>query len=506
MRFSELLYCIEMISTIVIILIGLILIEYKHKKFYSKFLKVVLSILIITLGITFVFEKPDIYSNDLIICQVKENKEIQKPNTIYHFENITDKVRIIGDIDYNKLGEYDISFEVDTLVGIYSKNAKVVVVDTKAPEITLKGEKTYSQSYSKEYKEPGFIAKDNYDGDITNKVKTVKRDIDKNNFVITYTVQDSFGNKAETTRNVKIVDDIAPKITLEGYEDITVYLGDKYKEKGATAIDEKDGDLTDKIKISGDVNTSKRGKYIVTYEVTDNSGNKATKKREVYVKKESEIKKQENTTSSGRNKIVYLTFDDGPSSYTNELLDILKEYNVKATFFVTGNGSDDIIKREYDEGHTVALHTNSHDYSYVYSSKENFFNDLYAIQSRVERITGHKSYIMRFPGGSSNTVSRNYDGGTRIMSYLTKEVVDRGFRYFDWNVSSGDAGGTTSTDKVYKNVVNNLKSGTSVVLQHDIKKFSIDAVPRIIEYGLENGYTFDKITEDVPMVTHGINN
>ena len=113
---------------------------------------------------------------------------------------------------------------------------------------------------------------------------------------------------------------------------------------------------------------------------------------------------------------------------------------------------------------------------------------------------------MRFPGGSSNVVSKKYDGGIRIMSYLTKEVRNKGFRYFDWNVSSGDAGGTSSSEGVYNNVIKSLKSDTSVVLQHDIKAFSIDAVPRIIEYGLKNGYTFKKITENTPMVTHGVNN
>ena len=204
---------------------------------------------------------------------------------------------------------------------------------------------------------------------------------------------------------------------------------------------------------------------------------------------------------------IYLTFDDGPGAYTARLLDILAKYNVKATFFVTNAGDDSMILREYNEGHAVGLHTASHNYSYIYASIDNFFDDLYAVQDRVERITGYKSYLMRFPGGSSNTVSARYDGGTRIMSALVNEVEGRGFTYFDWNITSGDAGGTTTADGVYRNVVNNLKDGgNSVVLQHDIKGFSVDAVERIIQFGLANGFTFRKLDENSFTAHHGVNN
>ena len=204
---------------------------------------------------------------------------------------------------------------------------------------------------------------------------------------------------------------------------------------------------------------------------------------------------------------IYLTFDDGPGAHTARLLDILKKYNVKVTFFVTGAGDDALIAREYNEGHAVGLHTFSHNYAYVYSSINNFFADLYKIQTRVKNITGHTSYLMRFPGGSSNTVSARYDGGTRIMSKLTREVENRGFVYFDWNITSGDAGGATNSTTVYQNVVNRIKEGgNSVVLQHDIKGFSVDAVERIIKWGLNNGYTFKKLDMDSPTAHHGVNN
>ena len=115
--------------------------------------------------------------------------------------------------------------------------------------------------------------------------------------------------------------------------------------------------------------------------------------------------------------------------------------------------------------------------------------------------------IIRFPGGSSNTISRNYDNGTRIMSKLTKAVQAKGFRYFDWNVDSNDAGTAKSAGAVSANVINALgNNNTYVVLQHDIKSYSVDAVETIIQFGLSHGYTFQALKMDSPRVEHRVNN
>ena len=173
---------------------------------------------------------------------------------------------------------------------------------------------------------------------------------------------------------------------------------------------------------------------------------------------------------------------------------------------MTNSGPDELIKRAYDEGHTIALHTASHNYSIVYASVDSYFNDLNIVSERVKNITGVESKIIRFPGGSSNTVSRKYSSG--IMSYLTSEVLKRGYRYYDWNVSSGDAaGGSPTASMIYDNVVSNLsKNRVNMVLMHDIKTYTRDALRDIIRYGKENGYVFDKITQDTEMITQRVNN
>lgn len=206
-------------------------------------------------------------------------------------------------------------------------------------------------------------------------------------------------------------------------------------------------------------------------------------------------------------RIIYLTFDDGPSEYTAELLDILARYRVKATFFVTGYGDDGLIRRMFDEGHAIGIHTASHNYSYIYSNRENFWADSAEVSERIFRITGARTNLMRFAGGSSNTVSRLYDAGSRIMSQLVTDAGARGLYYFDWNVDSGDAEGFTTADEVFGRVAGTLKNdGPSVVLQHDTKKFSVEAVPKIIEYGLAQGYVFEKLDAESFSARHGVNN
>ncbi len=240
------------------------------------------------------------------------------------------------------------------------------------------------------------------------------------------------------------------------------------------------------------------------------------KKHEEEIKIEELIKEQEKVAKSNGSendytppngaKIVYLTFDDGPGPDTGRLLDVLKKYNVKATFFVTCNRSQyrNMIKRAYDEGHSIGLHSCSHNYAKVYASDTAFFDEFASVSKVVKDWTGVETKLIRFPGGSSNTVSKKYSKG--IVSRVAKELTNRGYVYFDWNVSSGDAGETKNTDGVYKNVTKALKGNYSIVLQHDIHGFSVSAVERIIQFGQKYGFTFKALDTNSPTAHHRINN
>lgn len=187
-------------------------------------------------------------------------------------------------------------------------------------------------------------------------------------------------------------------------------------------------------------------------------------------------------------KKVYLTFDDGPSSNTDKILDILAEYNVKATFFVIGKDKESFeesYKRIADEGHTLGMHSYSHRYSEVYASKEAFKKDLLTLQEYIYDTTGVWSRFYRFPGGSSNTVSPT--PVTELIEYLNSE----GIVYFDWNIASGDAvEGTLSAGTITANCLSGIdKYDTCVILLHDARdrRTTVEALPMIIEGILKRG-------------------
>ena len=164
-------------------------------------------------------------------------------------------------------------------------------------------------------------------------------------------------------------------------------INQEYKEQGAKAIDEKDGDLTDKIEIEGNVDTSKEGSYQILYKVKDDSNNETVKVRNVTVFKE-EIKAK--TGVDGEPGVIYLTFDDGPSTtITPKILDILKQKGVKATFFILNYNAqgEELIKREIAEGHTVGIHGYSHDYNTIYQSVDSYMNNIKTLQDKIKAST-----------------------------------------------------------------------------------------------------------------------
>ena len=407
----------------------------------------------------------------------------------YKGKSITNKVKVSGSVNTKKLGKYVITYEVKK--GGFSKKVRriVLVRDRIKPKISVNDANDIYTCPGNSYDIPKYKAYDNYDGDITDKVVVIKR-----NDAVIFEVKDSSGNKEELIKKVIYKDVEAPKLKLIGKDSVTIFLNDEYVEEGYTVSDNCDDSVEKNVGVVGFVDTKKVGEYKLTYSVEDKYGNKTEIKRNVSV-----------IDKSGKG-LVFLTFDDGPQyGTTDAILDILKEETVKATFFVTSKGPDELIKREYDEGHELALHTATHDYSYVYSSVDNYFNDLNDVHDRVKRITDYDARIIRFPGGSSNTISRRYAPG--IMSVLTDEVEKRNFKYCDWNIMSGDAGDTKDPNEIYQRVTSSLSHDRSnIILMHDIKPYTRDALRSIIKYGKENGYKFSKLNYDGDMIHQRVNN
>ena len=507
MGVNNIIYLSETIIMLLCIITAIIIYKAKHKKGLAVFFAITMPTFITLFLLTFIFEIPDIKIEKNINIEIGTDKKIENPKAMYHFQNVTKEMKTKGKIDYSKPGTYKLEYEINTFFGPYTKEVIVTIADTTKPEIILNGEENLKISYKKEYIEPGFQAIDKYEGDLTDKVKTRQEKIDNNNINIIYEVQDSSGNKIEKTRKIKLIDDICPSITINGMRNQVVILGQEYKEEGATATDEIDGDLTSKIQIEGNVDTTKEGAYYITYKVSDNSGNEISNQRIVIVKKQEDI--PETDSNEEEIGIIFLTFDDGPSSnITPCILDILKEKNIKATFFILNYNEEEeqLVKREYEEGHSIGIHGYSHKYEDIYQSEEAYMQNITKLQEKIKATTGYNSTITRFPGGSSNTIS-NFNPG--IMTRLTKLVIDSGYKYFDWNVSSEDAVGVEDPQELYNNVINGIsKEKRNFVLMHDFEKNEaiLEALPQIIDYAKENGYVFEKITEETPMVKHRVFN
>jgi peptidoglycan/xylan/chitin deacetylase (PgdA/CDA1 family) len=300
-------------------------------------------------------------------------------------------------------------------------------------------------------------------------------------------------------KTVTVVDTQAPVITLEGEtEDMVLTNIDKFVEPGYTAIDKAEGDVTNQVtKSYNQVYHADGGvSYDIIYKATDSSGNRSLAKRTIKIEKGT----------------VYLTFDDGPSyTVTPRILEILENYGIKATFFVNtfeGNSNKEaFVKQEVEDGNSIALHGTVHEYKDVYESLDSTVNNFLTLQAEVERVTGVKSTLIRFPGGSSNTISRKYSVG--IMTEATQKMEELGFTYFDWNVDSDDAGNAKTAQEIYQNVISGIKEGrANIVLMHDSGTHTetAEALTDIIEWCLREGYKFEALDEKSPTAHHSINN
>ena len=276
------------------------------------------------------------------------------------------------DFQEDVLGKYTVTYEASLYGWKATAQRTVRLVDTVSPLITLM-DTGRTVLPGQPYEEEGFVAVDNHDGNLTDQVRR-REELG----VVTYSVMDSSGNPAYVERKIPYFDPEAPELILEGGEEITIPCGHVYTEPGYSATDNADGDLTEEVAVVGDVVWYQPGTYEVVYTIADAFGNVTQKIRQVTVEG-----KPWPDIQWPAGKVIYLTFDDGPGPDTNALLDLLKRYGVKATFFVTNRGTGGELWRMHKEGHSIGMHTLTHDYESIYASEEAFFNDLYGIQDII---------------------------------------------------------------------------------------------------------------------------
>ena len=467
-------------------------------KKYLKYWKYVVIFLVCLISIVSFLLYPHLELKDGNI-EIDVNTKYKDPG--YRAYNIlssfTKKVKVEGKVNPKKVGTYKIKYSYKGIIKKVSKTRAVKVVDKIAPKITLEEEP--EEICKNKYKDYKYKAEDNYDGDLTKKVEVELQD-DK----LIYTVVDSSGNDTVLTRKVKIITDNKPELKLKGSKEMTVYKGTEYKEPGYEAKDKCDGDLTEKVKVEGSVDKSKNGTYEIKYSVFNSNEVKETVTRKVYVKDKPAITGA--SASNGSGKTVYLTFDDGPGPYTVQILNTLDKYGVKATFFVTNQfpAYQYLISEEAKRGHAIAVHTYTHNYN-VYTSVDTYVNDFNKMNEVIKNRTGSYSTMFRFPGGSSNTISRKYSNG--VVSAIAREMTEKGYVYYDWNVSSGDAAGYNSTG-IYNATVNGVSrcGAHCVVLMHDIKLSTANALDSILSELKSKGYSFGVLTPSGPTAHHKIAN
>lgn len=191
------------------------------------------------------------------------------------------------------------------------------------------------------------------------------------------------------------------------------------------------------------------------------------------------------TPDTEKKKICYLTFDDGPSQNTVKILDTLKKYDIKATFFLVGteiDGYESVIQRMAEEGHTIGIHCNRHDYGALYSSVDGFLSDFERIYQKIYDITGEYPQCFRFPGGSNNVIAERHGTTQAIID----EMTERGFDYYDWNAYTGDAESGSSAERVYSKAISEITGSSRrevILLAHDAasKTDTAEQLPRILD-------------------------
>lgn len=400
------------------------------------------------------------------------------------------------------IGVYEVLYTVSNRAGTQIKRY-VIVCDTKAPEIFAPDETVKINpraGYNLNLK-----AYDAKDGDVS---ETITYEI-KEDRLIVY-ANDKEGNIAQKEIQIEFVDSV-PVICLLGETNERLTELKPYQDPGFTALDEYGNDLSAAVKVTGKVRgaiatQSAAGKqlidpYVLTYSYTNEAGKTVSVQRTVNI-----IAPPAPKGGKPRSNTLFLTFDDGPSAYTSRLLDILKKNEVTAAFFVTGTAAyRSMIGRAYREGHVIGAHCYVHAYNTIYASLEAYLDDLQKIQDVIYEQTGAYTRFVRFPGGTSNTVSKKCVG---LMTTLSKLIPQMGYQYFDWNASCGDGADHTAEETLayFKQYVQKQKSGEIMMLCHDTKYNTVCSVEEMILWAKAEGKEFGTVDLTIYPHHHGPKN
>lgn len=457
-------------------------IKLKKKNLY-KDIGIIAMIVVVICGAFFLLNKPVLSfskDNTIEINSIVDYSVFVKDMDDNELHNI---VIDSSQVKVDKLGEYDVIYKYQEK----EIKFKVKVVDSEKPVVKTKNKTIVLNS--------NLEAKDLIE-EIKDATKTTASFAKKYKFDVEgekeleIVVKDEGGNETIAKATVKVeADKVAPVITggnlsfIVGSEvnlNELVKVKDNYDAKPVLTVDST----------GFDVQTI--GNYKIKYIAKDSANNQSEKIITIQI--------VDKTVANS--KVVYLTFDDGPSKFTPDVLKILDNYNCKATFFVTGMNSSyrKYIKEAHDQGHTIGLHTYSHNYSKVYASTDAYFEDLNKIGNLVKEYLGYFPKYIRFPGGSSNAISKKYSAG--IMTKLTKMVTDKGFKFYDWNAENGDGFSNVSKTEMLKRATSS-SANQIMILMHDAngKQTTVDILPQVIEYYQNRGYVF-KAIDDSSIVPH----
>ena len=426
----------------------------------------------------------------------------QEVNPLQYIQKLShieiDDIQVDNQVDNGKLGKYQIHYSYQQKT--YSLT--VYIDDMLAPQFEIQNKTILKNETVK----PEELVK-NIQDDSDTKVYFVEEYIfdEEKTYQVGVVVEDSYGNKTEKNAYIQVQNQDKQPPTVTGLTPITLLIGDEIDLKKDVVVKD-DHDESPLLTIDDSkLNIRQMGEYEVYYHVKDASGNEDTLIRKV------EVLSQYDNREALKDgiKTCYLTFDDGPSSNTKEILDILDQYHIKATFFVTGTSPKDFhyIKEAYQKGHIIGLHTYSHDYEYIYSSLKNYISDLNKIKDVVYQQIGKNVDLIRFPGGSSNLVSKKYNEG--IMTRLTKKVIDLGYQYYDWTSINGDGEGIKTVDGLIKKAKEEIGEQEDIMfLMHDsgTQENTVKALPDILDYLIEQGYVFQVLDETSPTFHHHVQN